>query len=366
MSLFRPRPVQVLCSIKNSAFQSISTRRRHGSEPWTRKTIAMGLLIFQRLRTFIVVLWVARMQHDGPCGISLFCRVRGFPVVVTPRFHQNAPPSTTSSSSLRALFSTNAVITDSLMNVQPSHSSEHDGFTTEAFTTTNSKGLQKNKLTSTGKDIMEATTTTTTTTTSKGGGKQKDNRSPSSGAIFWRLEDDPFRIEKVANNRTTLTFKIRGNPLPLRRHRTSRGFMYNPSAASQAVFRNLVRELIWPDELPSETNGLSLFGDRDQLSVSMLFCMKRPLNHFTSSKRAEGRLKETASNRVGPIRTDVDNLAKFILDSLNGMIYHDDKQVASVHATKCYDSEGLCEGSTLVCIRNLRECDLEDLLNIKL
>lgn len=327
MSLLRPRPVKVLA---NNAIKHISTRR---SEPLTRKT-ATGLI--KRLHTF-VLLWFALME--GPSAI-LFRPVHGFGVGAS-RFHRNAARGT---NSLRVSSSTNAAMTDAL-KVQPVHSpkkrksiaSADDGVAPEASTATKSKGLKK-------------------------GGKQKDR---SLEAIFWRSEGDPFWIEKGAN-RTTLTFKIRGNPLPLRRHRTSRGFMYNPSAAAQAVFSNLVRELVWPGELQSDTNGLSLFGDRDQLSVSMVFCMKRPLNHFTSSKRAEGRLKETASNRVGSIRTDVDNLAKFILDSLNGMIYDDDKQVASVHATKCYDSEGLCEGSTLVCIRNLKESDLEGLLDIKL
>ena len=183
--------------------------------------------------------------------------------------------------------------------------------------------------------------------------------------LYWRVEGDPWRIEHDFN-RTTLIFKIRGNPLPLRRHRTSRGFIYNPSASAQAAFSNLVKELIWSNDVQSDSKDKPLFGDQDQLSLSVVFCMKRPLNHFISSKRGEGRLKESTRNRIGSIRTDVDNLAKFILDSLNGMVYVDDKQVASIHATKCYDSEGLCQGSTLVCIRNLQESDLVGLLDIKL
>ena len=183
--------------------------------------------------------------------------------------------------------------------------------------------------------------------------------------LYWRLEGDPFRIEQDLN-RTAVVFKIRGNPLPLRRHRTSRGFMYNPSAGAQADLSNLVRHLIWPDEAQSNRTTVPLFGDEDQLLVSLVFCMKRPLSHFIGSKREEGRLKKTASNRVASIRTDVDNLAKFILDSLNGMIYADDKQVASIHATKYYDSEGLCLGSTLVFVKNLKESDLDGILEMKL
>ena len=77
-------------------------------------------------------------------------------------------------------------------------------------------------------------------------------------------------------------------------------------------------------------------------------------------------LEMVASDRRMCFRTDVDNLAKFILDSLNGMVYADDKQVASIHATKYYDNEGLCLGSTLVFIKNLKESDLDDLLGMDL
>ena len=196
--------------------------------------------------------------------------------------------------------------------------------------------------------------------------RRKKTKDKMGQLLYWRLEGDPFRIEQDVN-RTALVFKIRGNPLPLRRHRTSRGFMYNPSATAQADLSNLVRHLIWPEEAHSNrTVATPLFGDEEQLLVSLAFCMKRPLSHFIGSKREEGRLKKTASNRVASIRTDVDNLAKFILDSLNGMVYADDKQVASIHATKYYDNEGLCLGSTLVFIKNLKESDLDDLLGMDL
>jgi len=63
-------------------------------------------------------------------------------------------------------------------------------------------------------------------------------------------------------------------------------------------------------------------------------------------------------------RTDVDNLAKFVLDSLNGVLYEDDKQVASLQVTKVYDNEDPYTGSTDVIIRAMNENDLYTIANI--
>ena len=38
-------------------------------------------------------------------------------------------------------------------------------------------------------------------------------------------------------------------------------------------------------------------------------------------------------------RVDLDNLSKAVLDALNGIIWHDDKQVTTLHITKEYDRE---------------------------
>ena len=45
---------------------------------------------------------------------------------------------------------------------------------------------------------------------------------------------------------------------------------------------------------------------------------------------------------------DIDNLVKFILDGMNGLIYKDDAQVVKLIVQKLYDSEGDCSGRTIV------------------
>ena len=45
---------------------------------------------------------------------------------------------------------------------------------------------------------------------------------------------------------------------------------------------------------------------------------------------------------------DIDNLVKFVLDGVNGLVYKDDKQVVKLVAYKLYDSESDCGGRTVV------------------
>ena len=96
--------------------------------------------------------------------------------------------------------------------------------------------------------------------------------------------------------------------------------------------------------------------------------MRRPANHFVSSRRTGpgARLKSAFSaglssaggGGVGHIRSDVDNLAKFVMDSLNGVVYADDRQVTSLNVVKVLDPDGPCLGATEVEICVLREEDL--------
>jgi Holliday junction resolvase RusA-like endonuclease len=196
--------------------------------------------------------------------------------------------------------------------------------------------------------------------------KRKKRKTPQ-GPSYWRDEADIFVLQSqdLANMTTCLQdvdahlirFQIRGNPRPLRRHRTAKGFMYNPSSKYQESFRNVVEEML------SNNKKNPLFVEEHQLAVKIIFHMKRPRNHFVSSRPGHGRLKAEAPPRLSPTRTDVDNLAKFVLDSLNGVLYVDDKQVASLSVLKIYDNDGHCEGCTEVSIVRLSEEHVDDLLH---
>eukprot|EP00934_Nitzschia_sp_Nitz4_P009456 Nitzschia sp. Nitz4//scaffold3_size479765//385019//385345//NITZ4_000164-RA/size479765-exonerate_protein2genome-gene-1.370-mRNA-1//-1//CDS//3329550950//9446//frame0 len=91
--------------------------------------------------------------------------------------------------------------------------------------------------------------------------------------------------------------------------------------------------------------------------MSILFRMKRPKSHFKGNLPGPNRMKPNAPSSAASIRTDVDNLAKFVFDSMNGLLYPDDKQVFSLHATKLLDNDGLCQGRTEFLIHSLGGSD---------
>ena len=161
-----------------------------------------------------------------------------------------------------------------------------------------------------------------------------------------------------------------GRPVPLNRHRTGRGFIYNPSARPQSSLAAAVAEGMraacgW-ENVYEETDGgcglrpVTLLGG-DLLELDIVFRMRRPSSHYVSNKVGEGRLKEGWDHddeRVTGGRVDIDNLVKFFMDSLNGVAYDDDRQVVAVKAAKVYDVRGLGEGGIDFRLRKVQGTDL--------
>ena len=75
----------------------------------------------------------------------------------------------------------------------------------------------------------------------------------------------------------------------------------------------------------------------EPLVVNIIFYLKRPKNHYRTGKFA-GVLKDTALN-YHTRRPDIDNLSKFVLDSLNKVYWVDDSQIFQLNLTKKYDEE---------------------------
>lgn len=184
-----------------------------------------------------------------------------------------------------------------------------------------------------------------------------DSRQSKSPPLFWVNPTDP-----VVYNQTLIHCTIRGNPLPLRRHRTARGFVYNPSAAAQVCFQKSIRTSLKLSSLPVYTDSyedydntmntskskstsstlipLTHFGPHEAIALHAMFYLARPKHHFRSSIPGVGRIKPTAPpGRAVQRKVDIDNLAKFVLDSLNGVLYADDHQVVSLICTKCYHDD---------------------------
>ena len=111
-----------------------------------------------------------------------------------------------------------------------------------------------------------------------------------------------------------MEFIVIGEPQVLKRHRFGRGRMYNPSAKEQKRFAD---QCDLPDQ-PLE----------EDLSIEMEFRFVRPKSHSKMKRKP-----------AHPMRKDLDNLIKFVLDALNKKLFADDRQVVSITARKVYADE---------------------------
>lgn len=114
-----------------------------------------------------------------------------------------------------------------------------------------------------------------------------------------------------------IIFTVYGNPNAQKRHRSVRRgkFIqnYDPSDKDKTNFLLMVQE-----NRPSKPI-------EGPIQLTAKFYIPRPKAHFGTGKNS-GRLKESAPfYHIG--KPDVDNLLKFLFDSLNGIFWKDDSQI---------------------------------------
>jgi Holliday junction resolvase RusA-like endonuclease len=85
---------------------------------------------------------------------------------------------------------------------------------------------------------------------------------------------------------------------------------------------------------------------RNKPVVLYIYCLlRRPDEDFVGRRREANNLRvEKKENAVLAIKPDNDNLAKFLLDSVTGVLVADDAQFVHISIVKLRDNEGLCEG----------------------
>ena len=89
-----------------------------------------------------------------------------------------------------------------------------------------------------------------------------------------------------------------------------------------------------------------IFNSNQPVSVHIKFYMRRPNSHFKKSSRLEELKARLPFAHV--VHPDIDNLAKFVLDGMNKLVYYNGKQIAKLVFHKLFDSEGDCNGRTVV------------------
>ena len=129
----------------------------------------------------------------------------------------------------------------------------------------------------------------------------------------------------------------RGTLKALPRMRNYRNGFFNSARGAMNAFHAAARQ-----QCPQQ-GVLPIYPSGVPLEMEIKLYMKRSNTDF----RPGGRLR-SALALVWPIRPDIDNLAKFVLDSLNGIAYKDDCQVVKLVVYKLMDNAGLCTGRTIV------------------
>lgn len=120
---------------------------------------------------------------------------------------------------------------------------------------------------------------------------------------------------------------IFANPIAASRPRVTRWSTYykEPYNSYKGFLRNKVIESM-PDSF------LSVFDASMALKMNIIFEMEIPKSY--SNKK---RLSLVGTYVIK--KPDIDNLIKSVQDGLNGIVYHDDNQIANVSATKIYSLE---------------------------
>ena len=120
-------------------------------------------------------------------------------------------------------------------------------------------------------------------------------------------------------------FNVEGDPVGKQRPRFARGRTYTPKKTVdyEKLIADKAREAMGSSE-PLET------------PVAVYLYVNMPVPRSYSKSRPQACLAglERPTKKVG----DLDNVVKSVLDAMNAVVYVDDCQVVSIHATKRYDT----------------------------
>ena len=124
----------------------------------------------------------------------------------------------------------------------------------------------------------------------------------------------------------TVEIIIPGKPVGKGRPRfsTANGFPRSYTPAKTVEYENLVR-LAWMQAGHEKIEG----------PIQVIIDASFPIPKGTSKKKAS-----EIDKKAYPHKPDCDNIAKTVLDALNGIAYDDDAQVVSLRVQKNYRAEG--------------------------
>ena len=123
-----------------------------------------------------------------------------------------------------------------------------------------------------------------------------------------------------------IQFTVPGNPVGKGRPRLSKWGVYTPKETVQ------YEKLVLLSYLGSQCRAY--MDSKEPLQMSLQIYMSIPKS---ATKKQH---QDAMSGVLKPVkRPDIDNIAKCIMDALNGNAYHDDNQIIEIHCCKAYSDE---------------------------
>ena len=127
-----------------------------------------------------------------------------------------------------------------------------------------------------------------------------------------------------------MTFRVYGEPVAKGRPRfTRQGRTYTPKKTHdyESEVAKMAKAAMGSSE-PLET------------PVAVYVYVTFPIPQSSSKKRSEACLSGFEKHTKRP---DLDNCVKAVTDGMNGVVYKDDSQIVSIHATKVYGTTAMVE-----------------------
>lgn len=125
-------------------------------------------------------------------------------------------------------------------------------------------------------------------------------------------------------------FKVYGKPVAKGRPRfTRQGRAYTPKKTHD-----------YESEVAIMAKAAMGSSDPLETPVAVFVHVTFPIPQSYSKKRTEACLNGSERHTKRP---DLDNCVKAITDGMNGIVYQDDSQITSIHATKVYGSIAMVE-----------------------
>jgi Holliday junction resolvase RusA-like endonuclease len=122
-----------------------------------------------------------------------------------------------------------------------------------------------------------------------------------------------------------VTFRVDGTPVPKGRPRFAKRGKFTTAYTPKTTLQ-------YEDLIADGAKRAMGASEPLEVALEVFFYFSMPIPKSYSKKRTEACL----SGLERPMKKDLDNLIKSVSDGMNKIIYKDDGQIVTIHATKVY------------------------------